>query len=72
MNRIVYDSAATGGGTVTQEKIIEALRAASDNNRLTCEKAHALAEELNVSLREIGVLCNELNIKISACQLGCF
>jgi hypothetical protein len=57
---------------VTREQIIEALRAASDNNRLTCEKANALAKELNVSLREIGALCNELKIKISACRLGCF
>ncbi len=57
---------------MTREQFIEALRAASDDNRLTCEKANALAKELNVSLREIGALCNELKIKISACRLGCF
>ncbi len=57
---------------MTREKIMEAIRMASENNRLTCEKAHALAGELKVPLREIGALCNELNIKIAACQLGCF
>jgi hypothetical protein len=57
---------------MTREMIIEVLRKASINNRLTCEKAHALAGELNVPLKEIGALCNELKIKIAACQLGCF
>ncbi len=57
---------------MTREKIIESIRAAAAHNRLTCERAHDLAKELNVSLREIGELCNELKIKIAACQLGCF
>ncbi len=57
---------------MTREKIVEALRASSPGNRLTCEKAHALAKELNVTLQELGGLCNELKIKISECQLGCF
>jgi hypothetical protein len=58
---------------MTREKIIvEAIRRASVNNRLTCEKAHSLARELKVPLKEIGSLCNDLKIKIAACQLGCF
>ena len=57
---------------MTREKIIEAIRTASINDRLTCERAHALNEELKVPLKEIGALCNELKIKIVACQLGCF
>jgi hypothetical protein len=57
---------------MTREKIIEAIRAASHENRLSCEQAHDLAEKLDLSLREIGALCNELKIKIAACRLGCF
>ena len=57
---------------MTREKIIEAIRAASIDGKLTCEKAHALASELRVPLKEIGTLCNELKIKVAACQLGCF
>ncbi len=57
---------------MTRDKIIESIRAAATDNRLTCEKAHVLAKELNVPLRELGALCNELGIKIAACQLGCF
>jgi len=57
---------------MTREKIVEALRASSADNRLTCAQAHALAKKLDVTLQELGALCNELKIKISACQLGCF
>ena len=57
---------------MNREKVIEAIQASSAGNRLTCEQAHALAKELKVTLQEIGALCNELKIKISACQLGCF
>ncbi len=67
----VYYDEAEGGG-MTREKLIEAIRAGAVNNRLSCAKAHDLSSELNVSLREIGEICNELKIKISSCQLGCF
>lgn len=57
---------------MTRESLIEAIRAGVVDNRLSCEKAHNLSRELNVSLQEIGAICNELKIKISSCQLGCF
>jgi len=60
------------GGFMTREKIIEAIRAGMVNDRLSCEKAHEMSRELNVPLREIGALCNEMKVKISSCQLGCF
>jgi hypothetical protein len=56
----------------TKESLKEAVRRASNDGRLTCEKAHELGKELGVTLQEIGAVCNELNIKIKACQLGCF
>jgi hypothetical protein len=57
---------------MTREKIIEAIQTASINNRLSCENAYAISGSMNVPLKEIGALCNELKIKITACQLGCF
>ncbi len=57
---------------MTREKIVEALLAAAVDRRLSCEQAHELSRTSGWSLREIGALCNELKIKISACQLGCF
>lgn len=55
-----------------REDIMEEIRRAAVNGRLACEKAHELAAKLKVSLKDIGMLCNEMKIKISACQLGCF
>ena len=57
---------------VSKEVLREAVRKAAVENRLTCERAHELGKELDVSLQEIGAVCNELNIRIKACQLGCF
>ena len=57
---------------VSKDKIIAAVKKASGDGRLTCEKAHALGKDLDVSLQEIGAVCNELNIRIKDCQLGCF
>ena len=57
---------------VSKETLIAAVRKASDKGRLTCEKAHELRKEMDVPLTEIGEVCNELNIKIKDCQLGCF
>ena len=57
---------------VSKEKLIAAVTKASEEGRLTCEKAHELRKELDVSLAEIGAVCNELNIRIKDCQLGCF
>ncbi len=55
-----------------QEGIIDVVRKTAVENRLSCEKARALAEELKVPVSEIGRICNVLNIKITTCQLGCF
>ena len=60
------------GDTMTREQMSEAIRRTAVNDRLSCEKAHALSRELNISLNEIGALCNEMKIKIADCQLGCF
>ncbi len=55
-----------------REDIQVAVRKAARDGRLSCEAAHAIGKELNISLQDIGAVCNELKIKIAACQLGCF
>jgi hypothetical protein len=41
-------------------------------DKLTCSDAFELAEKFNMEIIQIGRLCNERNIKICKCQLGCF
>ncbi|MBO8169258.1 MAG: hypothetical protein H0Z35_08750 [Thermoanaerobacteraceae bacterium] len=45
---------------------------AAENGRLSCARAHELAKEHGISLKEIGEAADKLQIKIFACQLGCF
>ena len=50
----------------------EAIRKQAEEGRLSCEDAHWLAKELDLSLAEIGRFCDEAGIRIKDCQLGCF
>ena len=40
--------------------------------KLPCAMAFKIAEQYGVKISEIGAICNERNIRISQCQLGCF
>jgi hypothetical protein len=46
--------------------------AAAPEGKLACTAAFRLAEELGLSRHHLGELLNELKIKITHCQLGCF
>ena len=43
-----------------------------DKNMLSCAEAFELAKKFDTEIIEIGRICNELNIRICKCQLGCF
>jgi len=40
--------------------------------KLACAEAFELAQEFEAEIIEIGRICNQHNIKIRECQLGCF
>jgi hypothetical protein len=48
------------------------IQATAPAGQLPCAAAFQLAEELGLSRAEMGELLNELKIKITHCQLGCF
>jgi hypothetical protein len=54
------------------EDVKREVERAAQEGRLTCPEARALAEKLGVDYSAVGRACNELNIKIHACALGCF
>ena len=39
---------------------------------ITCANALEIAEKLSVAPIEVGKMCNEMEIRIKNCQLGCF
>lgn len=55
-----------------QEEIIAKLKEAAKDGKIPCAMAFKIAKECSVSTKEIGDLLNQLKIKISSCQLGCF
>lgn len=54
------------------QKICSASQEVDGKKKLNCAQAFGLAKELGVSIKQIGDLCNEQNIRICNCQLGCF
>ncbi len=57
---------------MTRQDLQNRIRAAAPEGRIPCPAAIRLADELGISRREMGELLDELRIKITQCQLGCF
>lgn len=53
-------------------EVLEAVKKAAKDGRISCTAARKLAEELKVPPRVVGEACDALKIKIKACELGCF
>ena len=59
-----------------QEDLIKAVIARAQESelkkKLACAQAFELAKEFDAAIIEIGRICNQHNIRICNCQLGCF
>lgn len=55
-----------------KEQIIARLEEAAKDGRISCAAARKIAEDMQVPYRIVGSLCDELKLKIKACELGCF
>lgn len=55
-----------------KQEVLDAVRQASKDGRITCTEARKLARDLRVTPRIIGQAANELDIKLASCELGCF
>lgn len=55
-----------------RQEIEKLVRGAAKDNRILCSGALAIAKSLGIPSREVGRIANQLNIKISKCQLDCF
>lgn len=54
------------------EAVLEKAKELDGKKQLTCKEAFELAEEFGVQILEVGRICNQKNIRIRRCQLGCF
>jgi LAO/AO transport system kinase len=55
-----------------EDKIKEEIQKKAINNRLPCAVARKIALDLSVPYKEVGIAADELRVKITACELGCF
>lgn len=58
--------------SVSTDELFQKVKEREKEGKISCSEARKLAEELGVPYREVGKACNELKIKIVACELGCF
>jgi hypothetical protein len=60
----------------TREELVQAVLDAADQEgdrkRIECARALGLAKKHGVKPIEIGTICDEQDVKIMDCQLGCF
>lgn len=42
------------------------------DGKLSCSVARKIAEDLQISYKDVGDAANDLGIRIQNCQLGCF
>ena len=57
---------------MSPEDVKAKIQAAAPEGKIACAEAFRLAEALGLSRHDLGELLDDLKIKITQCQLGCF
>jgi hypothetical protein len=55
-----------------RDKVVQAINERAMKGRIPCVTCLQIAEENNIPQRELGLLLDELGIKVVQCQLGLF
>jgi hypothetical protein len=55
-----------------EDEIVAKLKEAAREGKITCALAQKIATENKVPMKKVGELLNQMKIKITQCQLGCF
>lgn len=53
-------------------KSADARQEPDGRKKLTCAEAFELARRFEIEIIEVGRICNQNNVRIRKCQLGCF
>jgi hypothetical protein len=61
-----------GEEKVDRKKLEEVILGKAKEGKLPCPICFQIAEDFGISRKEMGKVLNELKIKVSQCQLGCF
>lgn len=55
-----------------KDKVAEEVKKKAIGGKLSCSTARMIAEKLGVSYKDVGEAADNLHVKITNCQLGCF
>ena len=55
-----------------REKLEEVIKERAKDGKLPCAVCFKIAEDFGISNKEMGKILNEMKVRISQCQLGCF
>jgi alanyl-tRNA synthetase len=55
-----------------RKRLEEVIKEKSKEGKLPCALCFKIADDFGISRDEMGKILNEMKIKISQCQLGCF
>jgi hypothetical protein len=55
-----------------RDKLEKVILEKAKDGKLPCAMCFKIAEDFGISNKEMGKVLNEIKIKISQCQLGCF
>lgn len=55
-----------------KEELRQEMLKSAVEGKLSCAAARKIAEELHIPYRDVGEAADQLGIRISSCQLGCF
>jgi len=58
--------------SMERQKLEKAILEKAKGGKIPCAVCFRLAEECEISKREMGKILDEMKIKVSQCQLGCF
>jgi hypothetical protein len=57
---------------VDRKKLEEMILAKVEDGKIPCAMCFKIAEDFGIPKKEMGKVLNEIKVKISQCQLGCF
>ena len=55
-----------------RKKLEETILKKAKDGKIPCAQCFKISEDFGISKREMGKILNEIKVKISQCQLGCF
>jgi hypothetical protein len=55
-----------------RKRVEAAILEKTKGGKIPCAVCFKIAEDLGITKKELGMILNEMKIKVSQCQLGCF